>query len=137
MVASISPTDTKPKIIARDGHYIKYANGIVKDIVTQLEWYAGPDEGMTVNEANRWVASLNVNGGGWRMPTRSELGGLYQKGAGSRNMTSLLKTSGGWVWSGETKVTPSAWGFDFSDGDNYWNHSTNRASRRGFAVRSR
>ncbi len=37
------------------------------------------------------------------MPTISELRTLDKKGAGSRNMTPLLETTGWWVWAGERK----------------------------------
>ncbi len=93
MVASISPDIAKPKIIARDRHYIKHANGIVYDTKTGLEWFAGTDKGTTWNKANRWVIGVSVAGGGWQMPTNSELEGIYLKGAGIRNMTPLLETS--------------------------------------------
>jgi len=136
-VASISPEDTKAKIIARDARYEKQANGIVNDTKTGLEWYVGPDEGKTLNEAKSWVANLTVGGGDWRMPTRKELRSLYQKGVGSRNMTPLLKFTGWYVWSGETKGSSSAWIFDFSIGNGNWHFRTYSKSYRGFAVRSR
>ncbi len=136
--AAISPDVTKPKIIARDRHYEKYVNGIVHDTKTGLEWYAGPDKITNWYRAKHWVASLNVDGGGWRMPTIKELKSLYQRGAGSRNITSLLKTTGWYVWSGETKDSTPAWNFDFEDGSEDW--VTRRRPGpgfRGFAVRSR
>lgn len=136
IVASISPDVTKPKIVAPDTHYEKYANGIVKDTRTGLEWYAGPDQGTNLNEAKRWVANLDVAGGGWRMPTRKELKSLYIKGAGSRNMTSLLRTAGWRVWSGETAGLGSNWTFYFYGGSETWYGSNDSYDVRGFAVRS-
>ena len=123
--------------IARDGSFCKYANGIVKDTNTGLEWLAGPDRDTNWNEARSWVENLTVAGGGWRMPTREELSVLYQKGAGTRNMTSLLKTTGWWVWSGETRDSSSAWDFDFYDGSENWRYRSSSNNSRGFAVRSR
>ena len=111
---------------------------IYYDKNTGLEWLAGPDKRTPWNEAKRWVESLNVDGGGWRMPTRKELKTLYKKGAGKRNMTPLLKTSGWFVWSGETKGSSSAWGCDFDGGYVGWDdRGTSNYSGRGFAVRSR
>ena len=70
------------------------------------------------------------------MPTRDELKTLYRKGAGTRNMTTLLKTTGWWIWSGETKGPSSASGFGF-DGDERWaRQHWVRHQCRGFAVRS-
>jgi len=118
-------------------------SAIYYDKNTGLEWLSGPDRGTTWDEAKRWVASLTaVAGGGWRMPTRKELKTLYKKGAGTGNMTPLLKTTGNSVWSGETKGPSSAWGFFFSwqylnrPGYYLWDRR-GYIGIRGFAVRSR
>ena len=133
-VAAIDPKDRE---IGRDRQYTAYANGVVYDSKTGLEWVAGPDENTDWNEARRWVKRLTVAGGGWRMPTAKELEALHERRQGSRNMTPLLKTTGFRVWSGELKDSSSALIFDFNHGfigprehgwfDNY----------RAFAVRSR
>lgn len=132
--AALPPSVTDVR--ARDAHYEKYANGIVKDTKTGLEWYAGPDKNTNWNDAKSWVANLSVGGGGWRMPTKEELKSLYKNGAGSRNMTALLETTGWYVWSGETRDSSSAWTFSFTTGPDYWNPSPSH-NLRGFAVRSR
>ena len=124
------------KITARDGTLIAYASGVVYDKNAGLEWLAGPDRNTTWNGAKAWVESLNVAGGGWRMPTGEELKTLYQRGAGTRHMTPLLKTTGWWVWSWGTKDLPSARAFGFYYGGELW-HAGTSASTRGFAVRSR
>ena len=134
---SIDPSVVGVEVVDRDGRYEKYANSVVFDTKTGLEWYAGPDKDMSWNQARSWVASLSVAGGGWRMPTRKELGALYQKGAGTKNKTPLLKTTGWWVWSGETKSSSSAWGFFFGSGYENWYGRYASTSYRSFAVRSR
>jgi uncharacterized caspase-like protein len=116
----------------RDGAYIAYANGIVKDTKTGLEWVVGPDRDMNRNEAKAWVESLNVGGGGWRLPTLEELKGLCEKGKGTRNMTPLLKTTGWAVWPSE----PFEF-FDFHLGGRSWRGDISRYNYRAFAVRSR
>jgi hypothetical protein len=126
-IASVSPDDKGPKRIARDGQYIKYKNGIVYDKSTGLEWYAGPDEYMGGYAARSWVENCKTDGGDWRMPSTRELEGIYKLGAGTRNMTSLLKTSGWFVWSS------AAGGFSFSSG-NFGNYGTSNVCR-AFAVR--
>ena len=125
------------KKIDSDGTLVAYATGVVYDKKTDLKWYAGPDRDTSWYEAKRWVENLNVAGGGWRMPTRFELKALYKKDAGSRNMTSLLKTTGWWVWSGETKGSSTTWGFYFYGGYESWSSRDFSKGRRGFAVRSR
>ena len=126
------------KVIAHDGTFIAYASGVVYDTNTSLEWYAGPDKNTNWNEAKRWVENLTIAGGGWRMPTREELKTLYGKGAGTRNMSPLLKTTGWWVWSGETRNPSEAWAFTFSyGGPRSWEFRDPSYYGRGFAVRSR
>ena len=121
----------------RDGVYVAYDNGIVRDTNTGLEWFAGPDKDMNFKQAKSWVSSLIVNGGRWRMPTKDELKGLYKKGTGVRNMTSLLKTTGWWIWAGHTESWFSGGGFYFADGPRPWITRLFSSNRRAFAVRSR
>ena len=124
------------KAVERDGIYVAYADGIVRDIKTGLEWKAGPDRDTDWNEARSWVQSLNLDGGGWRMPTTDELKTLYKRGAGDRNMTPLLKTTGWAVWSSETKGSSKARGFLFIGGVRAWNSRIYASNGRAFAVRS-
>jgi len=135
--SSPRPTPSPSNAIKRDGIYVAYANGIVKDTNTGLEWKTGPDKNTDWNEARSWVQSLNLDGGGWRMPTMDELEGLYKKGKGDRSMTPLLKTTGWYVWSGETKGSSGARAFSFSPGLRTWFTRDRSASKRAFAVRSR
>ena len=81
LVASLSKAAEKAKIVAKDGQYVSYENGIVYDEKTNLEWIAGPDKQTNWDEAKLWVESLSVEGGGWRWPTKEELKSLYKKGA--------------------------------------------------------
>ena len=136
--ASLDPAVTRAKIVKRDRHFEKYDTGVVKDAKTGLEWYAGPNKDTDWNEAKMWVDGLSVDGGGWRMPTRSELKRLYEKGKGSRNMTPLLETTGWWVWSGEKEGSSGAWGhYFYYGGDENWGNRGYRSNKRAFAVRSR
>jgi hypothetical protein len=126
------------KASGKDRWFVDDNNGIVYDKETCLEWYVGPDRDTTWYKAKSWVQNLTVGGGGWRMPTREELKTLYNKGAGKRNMTPLLKTTGWWVWSAETKDSSSAWGFYFIHGSEYWySRDSSYYGERAFAVRSR
>lgn len=112
-------------------------NGIVRDTKTGLEWKVGPDKDMNWHEARTWVQNLNLDGGGWRMPTLDELEGLYEKGASRLNMTPLLKTTGWQVWSDKIKDTTFAWGFYFCRGGKGWDSCFFPYNFRVFAVRSR
>ena len=132
------PSSSTSNVMERDGIYVAYANGIVKDTKTGLEWKAGPDKDTTWDEARSWVQSLNLDGGGWRMPTMDELEGLYKKGMGSHNITSLLKTTSPylWIWSGEAQGSSDARYFYFYNGDRSWYSRDYSGGVRGFAVRS-
>ena len=129
------PSSSTSNVTERDGIYVAHANGIVKDTNTGLEWKAGPNKNTNWNEARSWVQSLNLDGGGWRMPTMDELKGLYKKGRGTHNLTSLLLNTTYkylWVWSGETKGSAGARGFYFfSFGSRYW-HYRYSSHRSGF-----
>ena len=134
----LSFTLAAQKEVDRDGVYVVNANGIVKDTKTGLEWKVGPDQDTTWSQARSWVQSLNLDGSGWRMPTMDELEGLYKDRTGSGNITPLLKTTGWWVWSGETKSWLSAWHFNFIYATEDWSsRSTPTDYGRSFAVRSR
>jgi len=104
----------KSKVIERDGQFIKYANGIVEDTKTGLEWYVGFESNWV--EAERWTKTLYIAGGGWRMPRRDELKTLYKRGLGKRNMTPLLENDRFEVWSDEKESSSSAWYFHFYAG---------------------
>ena len=141
------PAPATSNVIERDGVYAAYANGIVRDTKTGLEWKAGPDKDSNWNEARSWIQNLNLDGGGWRLPTMDELEGLYRRGAGEHNMTPLLKTSGDFVWSVETEDSHGGvWFFEFFNGDRDWLYPDSRRffspgdrrsySGRAFAARS-
>lgn len=120
------------QIVDRDQHYVKYANGVVYDSKTGLEWIAGPGRNMSWDEAKKWARSLEIDGGGWRMPSKKELETIYQEGKGKRNMTRLLETATWWVWSAEQDDGLSSSLFDFSRGSRDWHSRTPRA----YAVRA-
>jgi hypothetical protein len=120
-----------------DGTFIAYATSVVKDTKTGLEWFAGPNRMMTWGEASSWVESLSVDGGGWRMPTREELKTLYKKGAGTHNITPLLKVTGWWAWSGEKEFFRKAWAIYYIDGTERLHARSTPYGPRALAVRSR
>ena len=127
-------------------------SAIYFDKNTGLEWLVGPDKPTNWYDAQKWVDSLTaVAGGGWRMPTMKELRTLYQKRE-KCNIKTFLKTTGCWVWSGETKGSSLAWGYDYewepggsilsggsgsSTGKATLNRDDSTDDTRGFAVRFR
>ena len=139
----VTPNQSSPesvpetRIVGRDGHYVAYGNGVVKDTKTDFEWVVGPDRDMTWHEAKSWSETLNIDAGGWRMPTVDELKTLFNERAGKRNMTPLLKTTGWRVWSAETKGSSSAWVFGFHNGIGYFSTRSDPTTARSFALRYR
>jgi hypothetical protein len=134
-ISAAGEYNSKDQEIGHDGHCIAYACGVVYDTKTGLEWVVGPDKDTNWDEAKPWVDSLTVAGGGWRMPTIVELKTLFEKDRGSRNMTPLLKTTGTWIWSGETKDSSLAWRFFFTDGYRHCGSRDFSYLGRAFAVR--
>lgn len=126
-------------------------SAVYYDENTNLDWLAGPDKPTNWYDAKKWVESLTaVAGGGWRMPTMEELKTLYQKRE-KCSINPVIKTTGCWVWSGETKDSSLAWGYDYyyepgssilsggsvsGSGPAVLNRNDATDSTRGFAVRS-
>jgi hypothetical protein len=110
--------------------------GIIRDAQTGLQWLVGPDRDTSWHEAKAWVDSLDVDGGGWRMPGREELRNLCRPGSGTHNISPYFENEGGFAWTDEMVGSTHAWGFCFDIGDAYWPRLTFRDTARAFAVRS-
>jgi hypothetical protein len=67
------------------------SEGVISDSKTGLEWVVGPNKPTSYNEANSWVEDCKIAGGGWRLPTRDELLGLYSPGVGFYNIDPVFK----------------------------------------------
>lgn len=112
------------------------AEGVIADSQTGIEWLVGPDRNMNYAQAEQWVAECTLAGGGWRMPTRTELRELYQWGAGTRNMDPAFQTTGWLVWA-EPRGSSSAWSFNFyRDGSDSEHHRGYSVNLRAFGARS-
>ena len=140
----------KPKIsksneIERDGRFIAYANGTVKDTKTGLMW-AARDNGENINwkDAKRYCE--NYRDGDyteWRMPTPDELAELYNKskttGHGWENypihVTKLIKITDLWVWASVTRGSEAAL-FDFLVGRRSWDTQSGSYYSRALPVRA-
>jgi len=133
-----------------DGRYRAYDNGVIEDTKTGLEWYCGPDEDTDWDEANAWVSSLTVAGGGWRMPTIAELKGIAEASKRSsvpEYLDPIFPINGYYVWSGELcgkngksskgGNSPCARYFDFLHGAVSWSPRSHSDASRGVAVRQR
>lgn len=82
-------------------------NGIIDDSQLGAQWLPAPDSPMDWFQAEKYVKNISVDGGGWRLPTRSELKSIYDvsiKGGADP----FFKINENWVWTSETQGD-SAW----------------------------
>ena len=129
-------TESKYTETAREGLLVAYADGVIVDKQTGLEWFVGPDRDTTWDEAKAWVQRLSVDGGGWRMPAVDELHTIYKYGLGEFNMSPLFKTSGWFIWSGEQYHGNIVYLFNYKYGRSIRNPHSSERFHRVFAVRS-
>ena len=127
----------RPEIVARDGRYVAFANRVICDCFSGLEWLPGPDKDMSWEEGLRFVKELSTGGGGWRLPTLNELRGLFKMNKNRDNLSPLFKISMTDVWSCESQDESSAWGFNFLPGNQFWTCKTLSRRFRVLAVRQR
>ena len=112
------------------GKFMVSKEGIITNNLTGLEWYVGPDQDTNWHQARAWVQGLKVGGGGWHLPNRNELKSLYIKDKIPSEVDRFFKTTGEYIWSGES----SAWRCGFGGGSEYYRRDYSRG-RRTFAVR--
>jgi hypothetical protein len=132
--------EEKPQIGQFDSAQVRFRkspNGVVTDNATGLDWYVGPNQGTNWKDAKAWTENLTVAGGGWRLPTVSELKALYQKGISPTNIDPIFQTTGTWIWSVHLKDDSSAYCYSFRYGKEHWWRLDFSYNGRVFAVRSR
>ena len=119
-----------------DGRYKRASNDVIWDTMTNLEWYVGPDQDTAWDAVKAWADSLTIAGGGWRMPSRTELKGIY--GGGQYGADPLFKLSNWrWIWTGVLTASSEAWYVYFYDGGESSRHRNFSRNGRAFCVRTR
>ncbi len=126
-------------INAGDDTRFNIKDGVIDDSKYGLQWAPAPDLAMNHYEAEKYVRSLSVAGGGWRLPTRAELRSIYDPS--KPGLVDPKFKVGGWLaWSSEVDSDPSfAWYFNFNSGGEY-KYARDPACNEYFyvlAVRSR
>ncbi len=148
MAEKPSPTISGARATARDGSFIAYDNGTVKDTSTGLMW-AAKDNGRDINWSNAKSYCENYEGGGytdWRMPTQDELAGLYDKSItnttsstggcnGGYHLTNLINLTCCCPWASEMRGSAAVY-FDFNLGNRYGLFQSNSNYYRALPVRS-
>lgn len=89
--------------------FTQLKSGVVVDSKTGLQWAPSNGQAMNHYQAEGYARSLNLDGGGWRLPTIAELSQIHT------GNTMLNATSDNWVWSGEL-CSSGARDFNFSYG---------------------
>ncbi len=126
-------------IHAGDDARFTFKDGVIDDSEYGLQWVPAPDWAMNHYQAEEYVRSLSLAGGGWRLPTRAELRSLYD--ASKPGLADpKFNVSGKLVWTSEVDADPSfAWYFNFYGGGEY-RYTRDPACNfyfHGLAVRSR
>ena len=89
-------------------------DGVITDSRSGLQWVPASGSAMTWSDAARYAETLAVAGGGWRLPTRSELRDIYDESyEGHADPLFLIDRS--WVWTPEISATEEAWFFSFEN----------------------
>lgn len=112
--------------LGRDGRFIAYDKGTVKDTKTGLMW-AAKDNGSDITWDNAKAYCENHSGGGytdWRMPTQDELAEIYDSEKRNRHgykVTELIDITAFWVWASEVQYNSALhFNFNYGDRDESW-----------------
>jgi hypothetical protein len=132
------------------GNYTITSCGSVRDQTTGLEWFIGPDRTLTWHQSNQWIANLGACGGGWRMPSISEILSLYNPSytagigyyTGGKHWPAKIHPvfggigNGSWVWSNKTLSGSRAKSVNLNQGvEVVYSQSNSKYTTRAFAVR--
>ena len=113
-------------------------DNIIADSLTGLEWYVYPVKDMDWNEAEQWSKGLStLDGGGWRMPTLSELQNLYEDNIKTKyKINPIFDMDACCVWTDDKKDSSTAKNFSFKPHIRDLGNLNNRFHNRAFAVRT-
>ena len=126
---------------ASGGRFIAYNDGTILDTQTNLLW-AARDNGKDINWTDAKFYCENYNGGGykdWRMPTRDELQGLYDRmifGNNNYHITKLITLTGAFLWASDVKGSRAAYvSFINNRATWFWDPQKNKRRSRTLPVR--
>lgn len=91
--------------VAAADRFVDNKNGTVTDTQTGLMW-AVQDNGSDINwyNAKSYCEGYSKGGGSWRLPTQSELSGLFQSGLRSWG-NHAIRLTGYSVWASEERTS--------------------------------
>lgn len=138
------------RVSQRRGQYLVMECGAIKDELTGLTWYVGPDRNTTWHDAQSWTQNLRACGGGWRSPSIRDIKTIYdpayEAGVGfytarrhwPAHMHPVFDQIGGgsWIWSKEAVGRSKARSYNMNQGLTVkYSKSNTRFSTRAFAVK--
>ncbi len=126
--------------IIRDEYFVAYDDGTVLDRRTGLMW-AAKDNGKNISWSDAKRYCENYQGGGytdWRLPTQSELEGVYDKNKKNRHdyhITKLIDITSCCPWASETRGSEAAYFHFDGNGSRRWGEQSISSSSRVVPVR--
>jgi hypothetical protein len=131
-ISRLETAQPKPEAVAPvlGAHYQRAACGSIIDTRTGLQWYLGPDTNIGWEDATQWTRQLAACGGGWALPTLTQLKGLFDQtvSAGTGFYTNgrywpahidpIFSGIGGgsWVWADGDVENATALAINFNQG---------------------
>lgn len=112
-------------------------DGVIDDTKLGLQWAPAPDRPMDHYQAGEYVRNLRLAGGGWRLPSASELKNVYDE-TRPGGADPMFQVSDYLVWTSYLDGTTYAGYFLFNNGqDGLAARDTLLSFIRVLAVRSR
>jgi hypothetical protein len=125
-------------ICAADDSRFTLKDGVINDSETGLQWVPAPERPMNHYQAAEYANTLRLAGGGWRLPTNTEVKRIYDKSKPG-GADPKFQINGHFVWTSEMEDGSNAAYFLFGSGgaDGYAARDTLLPYIRVLAVRSR
>lgn len=89
-------------------------SGVIEDSTLGVHWVPSNGRAMDYDQAENYAQKLTLDGGGWRLPTRSELKSLYDPSV-KGHADSVFNINENWVGTSEFSSPLFVWVF-FTDG---------------------
>ena len=90
------------------------SEGVIKDLRSGLEWAPVPLMTVNYDKAVTYAKSLNLAGGGWRLPTVDELKDLHESGQRGCGLDGAFENRYPKAWASDPKSPSKQWLVTFS-----------------------
>lgn len=93
------------------------SEGVIKDLRTGLEWAPVPMMALNYDHAAAYAKSLELSGGGWRLPTVDELKDLYESGQSGCGLDWAFGNRYPKAWASDPISSSRRWIVEFLRGE--------------------